>query len=417
MSLINIISAIGDNNSKYPLAVRDLGIENVVKVALSAKQNKEDKFIQKQSIRETAIREYGTSFVWLWGIPIVEKAADFIIKKLGFATDISPELLNNKGIQSLENNIKKFKDITPEKVKELEKINKNLGYYNFLQKTKFLAATAIPIAVMGFILPKLNFGITQKKFDERRENNNKSLNFLNMDEYIKKTKKENLTFKGLNLTEQQKMMILDGGLTVGRVKTARNIPEKKEMLIYMIGASLINYVFPDYIAKGLDKLTKKIFKVNTELDVKILYNNKFLNAIKENKLELPKVNNEEKILEFFDKNPKSIFSKIAQKQNLVSYLENGYRDPAKYVNCSKINNLIESVEKFAKDSINSGNIEKFVKKASIAKSFNILANVIISSFLLAFCLPKVQYFLRKLTTGENFDPGIKDKKLNKTVKA
>ena len=47
MTLTNIISAIGNNNSIYPLLVRDCGIEIPTKVILTKKQNKNDKDVQK----------------------------------------------------------------------------------------------------------------------------------------------------------------------------------------------------------------------------------------------------------------------------------------------------------------------------------------------------------------------------------
>ena len=59
MSLINIISAIGNNSSVYPLIVRDCGIEIPTKLYLTYKQNeKESKKTAKNALRERAIDEY-----------------------------------------------------------------------------------------------------------------------------------------------------------------------------------------------------------------------------------------------------------------------------------------------------------------------------------------------------------------------
>ena len=93
MTFVNIISALGNNNSIYPLLVRDCGIENVAKVALTYKQNaKDSKFIAKQATRERAIDEYGTSAVWLGGIPLLSKISDKVIKRKGFAPEIDIKL-------------------------------------------------------------------------------------------------------------------------------------------------------------------------------------------------------------------------------------------------------------------------------------------------------------------------------------
>ena len=70
MSLINIVSALGNNNSIYPLLVRDCGIENLAKCALTYKQNaKESKFIAREATRERIIDEYSTSIIGLGWIP------------------------------------------------------------------------------------------------------------------------------------------------------------------------------------------------------------------------------------------------------------------------------------------------------------------------------------------------------------
>lgn len=53
------------------------------------------------------------------------------------------------------------------------------------------------------------------------------------------------------------------------------------------------------------------------------------------------------------------------------------------------------------------NYEQFAKKAKFVKSLNILANVGISSLLLAGVLPKLQYQFNKLVTGSYLDPGLK----------
>ena len=92
--LTNIISAMGNNSSIYPLLIRDCGIENAAKVILTYKQNaKESKTIARHAARERFIDEYGTSAVWLGGIPFIEKICNKIINKRGFSPDTSIKLL------------------------------------------------------------------------------------------------------------------------------------------------------------------------------------------------------------------------------------------------------------------------------------------------------------------------------------
>ncbi len=432
MSLINVISALGNNNSIYPLLVRDCGIENLAKCTMTYRQNaKESKIIAREATRERIIDEYGTSAVWLGGIPLMNKLMDKFIKKTGFAPEVNLKLFKNSNsqkpkAQSADINIEKFKNLAPEAVLDLKKIKENKNTYQNLQITKFFATTAIPIAVMGFLLPKLNFLYTKKKLEKQnikkdqnpnsKPENSYSLKVLSMDEYQKSTNinnnRKNINFRGLekllDLSDLEKMMVLDGGLTVGRVKTGRGWQEKLELGFKMLCMCYLNYCAPKKIEKGLNNLTKRIFGLNTELDVKILNDKNFIKEIKNNSMILPKGNSEKEILDFIDTNSDSNFVKQLKNLNLVSFLENGIRDPRAFVETSKIAQFKQAIEEFAKDSIKSGSIEKFAKKALCAKSFNILTNVVLSSFLLAVMLPKIQFLFRTIITGSALEPGVKN---------
>lgn len=416
MKVSNIISALGNNNSIYPLLVRDCGIENVAKVTMTYKQNKkESDFIAKHAARERAVEEYGTSAVWLGGVPFIGFLADKIIEKKGFSSQISTELLKDNPLQSLETNISRFKNSAPDLVKDLEKVLDNKSAFKKLQVGKFLATTIIPIALMGFVLPRLNFNYTKKKLEETK----KELPVVDFQSVKKQSvtasavsiKSSKISFKGLDsllgISNLQKMMILDGGLTAGRIRTARNKDEKAEVAFKMAGMCYLNYRAPKLIEKGLNKLTKRLFGINTELDTKILDNKEFISAVKNKLVELPKSDAPEKMLEFIETKPDSLFSKLAEGQKLVQYTADRIRDPRKYVDIKKLNGLKEAVEGFMTDSIESGSVEKYAKKALKAKSFNVIANVLISSFLLAVALPKVQFLFRKLRTNSNIEPGIR----------
>lgn len=395
MTFINIISALGNNNSIYPLIVRDCGLENTAKVYMTYKQNaKDSKFIAKQATRERIIDEYGTSAVWLLGIPFIEKIYDKIIKNKQFCPVTGAKLFKESSAQGLNFNIEKFKNIAPQEVQDLIKIRDNKKIYQSLLSKKFLAATILPIFIMGFVLPKLNFAYTEKKLKETKQNQTSKVSFKGVE-------------KLSELSTLQKMMILDGGLTAGRVQTARNKEEKMEMAFKMGGMIYLNYFAPKNIEKTLNSLTQKLFGINTELDPKILSNKKFIDAIKLQKLTLPQKETEKAIIDFIDNNPNAIFTNIAKKCKIVSFLNNNIRDPRKYVDTSKLAQLKQAMENFSKDALKSQNVEAFAKKALKAKCFNILANIGISSALLAIVLPKAQFLFRKILTGSNLEPGIK----------
>ena len=93
----------------------------------------------------------------------------------------------------------------------------------------------------------------------------------------------------------------------------------------------------------------------------------------------------------------------------VTYLKSGIRDPRKFVDLKDLRKFRNEFKSFVESAKNSGSIEKFAKKAKAVKCFNILANIGISSFLLAVALPKAQYLFNKAVTGSYLDPGLTKK--------
>lgn len=435
MTITNIISAIGNNSSIYPLLFRDCCIEAPSKILIARQENmKESKEIANDATREKFIDEYFTSAIWLGGIPLTEVFCDKYISKKGFSPLVNLKLFkeeqNGKNVlQGIEYNINKFKNFKEKDVQaavqDLIKIKNNKAAYEKLLTKKFFAATIIPTAIMGFVLPPLNFALTRKLRRDKAAASNAlqnaatpatSFTALQVDEFKRKITNSNSgtpSFTGgfvstvANLRTIDKMAISDGGLTVGRVSTSRNKEEGYMNAFRMIGSMILNFVTPVYIAKALDKSANKVFGVNVNLDPKVLGNEEFIKAIKENKVELPKTDSAEDLFEFIDTKPKSFFSRFAQESGKVSYLDSGIRDPRKYVDVKDLAKFKKEFENFINSANASKNIENFAKKAKYVKCINILANVGISSFLLAGVLPKLQYEFNKLVTGSYLDPGLK----------
>ncbi len=404
MSLTGIISAIGNNSSIYPLIVRDCGIEVPTKIAMTYNQNlKDSKQMANNALRERLIDEYGTSLIWLGGIPLMDAIGNWGIKKLGYDPKINVSLLKESNKQGLKYNIEKFKKLAPEEVKAMEKVLNNKSTYQKLLAGKFILSTAIPVALMGYFLPKFNFALTDK-LRKKQE----AVKPIVQDVYETERKYElSPSFKGLsatlaNMSTVNKMALTDGGLTVGRVGTARNKYEALENGFKMSGMMFLNFVAPIWIAKCLDNLSGKAFNTNVNLDPILLDDKSFLKEIKEGSLKIPENN----FIEFLDKNPNSKVSKLCEKYCGVKYLKNGIRDPREYVDEKKIGKFLDELKKFANEAQKSGDVNKYAKKALRVKSANIMANVAISSFLLAVVLPKLTFILRKKVTGSDAEPGL-----------
>lgn len=423
MTITSIISAIGNNSTIYPLLVRDCFIEAPSKILIARKENmKESREIANDATRERFIDEYVTSAIWLGGIPTTEAIVDKFITKKGYNPAVNLNLFkadnakNKKRVQGLEFNIKKFGSMAQEDVQkavaDLVKIKNNKSVFEGLLTKKFAAATIIPTIIMGFILPPLNFALT-KKLRKQKEAQKPQTPTTPRPTFSDFTGK-NVAFTGnlvstiANLRTVDKMAIADGGLTVGRVSTSRNKEEGYMNAFRMTGSIILNFVTPAYIAKGLDKLAKKLFGVNVDLDPLILGNKELTEAIQNGTVEIPKSGKAQVLFDFIDSKPKSLFSQSAQQMGKVSYLESGIRDPRKFVDLKDLRKFRKEFETFIKNAVESGNVEKFAKKAKTVKGINILANIGISSFLLAVALPKAQYLFNKAVTGSYLDPGLKN---------
>ncbi len=416
MTIANIISAIGNNNSVYPLIVRDCGIEVPTKIALTYNQNKkESKGIAYLAARERFLDEYAVSAVWLGGIPLVGWLCDKYIKKRGLNPKVNLKLFKEEnGIQGIDYNIKKFKDIAPDAVKDLLKAKQNKKLYEKLLASKFVASTTIPILFMGFILPKLIFASSAKKIEnlrkkEAQQKSSSNISFLQKDRFYKQNDisfKGNWIAKAANFSAQDKMAVTDGGYAVGRVGTARNKNEAYDISFKMAGMMFLNFVAPKWIEKALNKAT------GVELDPVMLADKGFINQVKDGSIlnNLPKSDKAEDLLKFVDdiSNKDTQFIKFAKKFGKIQMLENGVRDPRAYVdikNLSKFRNDIKTFAETAKGKSDDA-FKLFVKKSRFAKSANIITNVALSSFLLAYALPKAQFKFRKWITGSDLEPGL-----------
>lgn len=444
MSLVNIISAIGNNSSIYPLIVRDCGIEVPTKIAMTYNQNKENKKIAWLGARERFIDEYSVSAVWLGGIPLIDKVGSKLIKKvknIGLNSDVNLKLISdeekyNKKLKSgkvaedlyqgFEYNIKKFANVpeAKEAVEDLIKVKNNKKLFEGLMNAKFIASIAIPIALMGFVIPKLIFASTAKKMEKyKQENPNKdyvNLTFggKDFDQFIR-GKSKMTTFQGAltsvltNFTTVQKMAVTDGGYAVGRIVTARKKNEAIDLAFKMSGMMFLNFVAPHWIEKAFNKIT------DVNLDPKMFVNKRFLVGIKNNSLQLPASNSAKDIIDFIDNNPNALFTKLAGKYDKVKLLKTGIRDPRAYVDVKELVKFKSNIEKFAQNARSQGVIPKtfakagqnmdmikFANKSLKLRSLTILANIGLSSFLLAYCLPKAQFIFREWFTGSKLEPGL-----------
>lgn len=425
MTFVNFISAIGNNNAMAPLVLRDCGIEVPAKIAMTYYQNRSDKYIAYLGAREKFVDEYGTSLVWLGGVPLIGKIVDWIIKKIGFNPKINSKLLKEEELQGIKQNIEKFRTKAPEAVAELEHTLNNMGKYKKALAGKFLAQTIIPISLIGWVIPKAVFAWTASTKAKRGQQSPVKSQpikdvFWAQNKNSKNESDSSPAFKGMNvgmladLTNRQKLIITDTGYAVGRVSTARKRNEAYDIGVRMLGMLYLNYIFPKQFEKILDKSSAAILKTNVDLDIKLLADKEFLSAVEKDTLELPKSAKPGDLLEFVDNNPDSMFTRYANKFEKVKMLNKEVRDPRAYVDFEELGKFRNSIENFAKmvksqpGADVAAKVKQFAQKAKAVKTMNILVNIITTSALLAIGLPKLQFIIREKITGSKLEPGIVD---------
>ena len=421
MSFVNIISAVGNNNSVYPLLVRDCGVENPIKIALTYKQNiGESPKVARYAVRERSIDEYSTSAVWLGTVPAVEYCADKFISKKGYSPLISARLFKEdtvkNPVQGIEFNIKKFGNSASKEVQEavadLVKAKENRKAFENLMSGKFVAAVAIPMALIGFIIPKCIFALSRKLAEkEKQQQKSEYTDILGKSDITTFGQKKDVAFTGFastvaNLTTPDKMAAIDGGYAIGRVLTARPGYEPFDIGFKMAGMLYLNYVAPKQLEKLFEFTSGKLFKSNVNLDPKLLNNKEFVDDVKNKRFDFLEKMNGRQMLEYIDNNPSSPFSRYAAMFKKVTMLTSDSRDPRVFVDLKELETFGKNIFSFAKDGLSAPNLEKFAKKALWVKSFNIITNVVLSSFLLAYALPKTQFALRELFTGSKLEPGL-----------
>lgn len=444
-----IFSALGNNSSIAQIAAKD-GIETVGRTVMAYKEGaKTSKRFGALEAREKLIEANATSLVWLGGIPALKVLYDklYTNKKYGFKqlkeygrdalarTDI--RLLNKDSAQALK--LENIKDTNL--VPHVKKILANPNKFKNTFAARAAITTLIPIALVGYILPKTVYAFTHKMIEKKKQQSLKAA-FQNQQEnkenlinsspafatFMGKAKRANLSFHGGALEKVSKyfvqpntnMIMVDGGILAGRAGSSRNFLEACERTINEIGYIFFLYCGGKYVSKGLEALTKKFAKIPTALDAKLLQDKNFTDALvkaSKNKETAAKAlefvaNNEKSIINLIDNNLaqnagsfKNLTLQAAQKTGLVDVVK-GARNPLKFIETEQVAALNGQIKEFVNTLANSTNPEAIVKKAKMLKRGSIVANIALCSAALAYGLPKLQYFFRSKVSDTTVAPGL-----------
>lgn len=421
MSLVNVISAIGNNKSIYPILIRDCCIENPTRIFATYNENKSNQQNAKSQIQEKFIDEYSVSAVWLGVIPLIDRVGKSLIRRFsGLNPDVNLKLISedenfdkkmkiyqkisSKGfnaqkpenIQGFEYNINKFKNIkgAEDAVKDMLSIKNCQKSFKKLMNTKFLASVIVPITLMSVVVPKVlsrKSKMTDTELMKPLNREDTSFGSTKTFEQFVIGNQNMTTFQGgitsflAGLTTVQKMALTDGGYATERIITARDKNEAFDLGFKLTGMMFLNYWAPQWFEKGLNKIT------DVSLDPKLLADKRFLASIRYNHLDLPKSDSAKDIIDFIDNNPKSVFSKVAAKAGKIKFIKNtNVRDPRVFIDIEDLVKFKKNIQAFSKKAFASGDVVKYAKRAMKLRTTTILGNIMFTSLLLAYGLPKIQ---------------------------
>ena len=204
-----IYSALGNSDSLFPLAVKDISATAGMTAGsfVTGKEEGQDRFID----------EIGTEVIWLCGLPFSKWAFDkTIFKWIGFDSKFDARNFNqNKNI------LKKIKEYAPtQEIKSgIENISKNEAFFKNIVATKFVLTTALTV---GSYIGLTRF---KQKFTENKIRENLILEHNKKQETTKESSTNNVSFKGIGpLAESfafspvKNMWILDGAITAERLR-------------------------------------------------------------------------------------------------------------------------------------------------------------------------------------------------------
>lgn len=327
MSIVtSIFSALGNNSSLYPIIFKD-SIDNGARTVMAYQEGaKNGKEYGLYDARERFIDENVTSVVWIGGIPTLKLLYDKLVtnkvykfsnyKELGSTfdkegarvmADTNVKLLDG-GLQSLEKNITELRSILETKkspilekmLKDAESILADKAKFKRIYAGKMAFASLVPLATIGFILPKLIQKLTKsiyrdnsiikeqqaKKMAVSNFTSNSPRIFASFAGHNNKNDKD-VSFKGSSIgnilidlfnNDVSNQALLDGGIFAGRVATGVNLADKIEKAIKEIGVIFFIYFGGSIVGGMLEKLAKGL-GMPIDLDSQILENSAFKDKI------------------------------------------------------------------------------------------------------------------------------------------
>lgn len=402
-----------------------------------------DKKASKQDGKERAVEEFGTEAVWIAGIPLIKKLFDKTIYK---AKSLNPEFdvrnfSNNEGFDKLSWLAKNAKDEGQKSFLNNLKENKTLqSAYKKLHIAKFAVATAVPLALLsGLIVYKQK--MTDKKIEKEVKEHKDFENALDKEfennkvyesfSGLRNKKDKNVSFGSAKIAKfmsdfmynpLKNQTILDAGITTTRLSQARK-GEHGEVAFKELFTIGMYYVFTKPIQKGIEKISKKLFKTPIANEFQLLSNEKLpallqKDGLKDSIKTLTDLKGEKQVLDYVYNNDNALVDMLKISGDLPTIKgSKGVIDSFKHIDTNGVQQTAKNISELLEEGAKQKDLTKFLSKVKGVKAASILANILIGVVAVGVIQPALTIMMRKhKNNGECENPAykrIKEEKVNK----
>ena len=412
-----IYSTLGNNSSLIPLGIKDVanscGLTAASYIAGDKLEGK-DRFID----------EFGTQAIWLGGIPAYKYILDkTLFKHFKLDSEIDVRILKDKRILALA---KKYAP-TNEIKDNIANAFKNQKLFKSLAMSKFIASTALT-ALTYFGLTKFRHKYTENQIKQEYLANKKQkaqdfgsreIPFSSKFSAIHKDKKNSqVSFTGgiqdFMFNPVKNLMIVDGVITGERLSHSRNPQDFMGYVIKEGSFWLFMYFAGPLISKALEKHSENIHKKSIDLDARVIENEDFKNAFKNNSIKshLASFNNNKSVntdLYKFAVSPETdnLVIEMAKKSDIISIDKNtGKVDTRKFIDLDDLKNFSVKIEKLLSQYEQSGeDIDTFFKSVRKLKRVSVIKNIGACIGALGVIAPTIMLAVRYF--GDNKDYQVK----------
>lgn len=372
-NLTTIYSILGNNSSLIPLGIKDisnsLGMTAGSYVTGSNAEGK-DRFMD----------EFGTLVIWLMGVPFFKKVIDKTVYKLaGYNPNIDTRILENKDIFAKAK--QKAAQVSPELVKDFEKVEKNKGFFKGMFLGKFAVATLLTLGSYSWLTTarhKHTEKTVMKELKQEQETKRANQAFMAQKNTSKAFKPH---FTGVNPTSiintmkqfmfdpVKNTMIIDGGITTERLVDSRSPQDFLGYAIKEGGFWAFVYFASEIIQSRIEKKSAQNGKP-IDLDIRVLQDDNFEKALKSGSIEkdlkaFSTAGTDVQIFEELFSKPTNMVVEMAKKADIIATInkdswltkklknlglvkaakENEQIDPASYIDIAKIKSTKEKIQK------------------------------------------------------------------------